>query len=526
MEWITVATGKPESKPAHLKNKLFYNSLTGTLLYILNIVIMFIMSPVIIRTLGNRDYGLWEMVMAVVGYMGLLDLGIGPALLRYVAVAHSKDDQKELQEIISTAQIFFIAIGLTAALGLLVLSRYPALIAGKESFDSYCMGTVFILFALNAGISFPLSVFTAVLMGVQRHYLINATRGALGIIRSIIAYILLTKFAGKGLLILAILEPTFNLVQFGVFTVSIRRDRSIPGFSLAACSRTKLKELFGYGSKSAILMVSSRIQSTSIPFVISAVLGVSNIVYFTMPSRLVDYAKGLSLAMGFPLTPYFASQMAGDDRATVRTSWLQTTLAFQIITMAMPLVILFCGERFLTIWLGKEYGVAGRGVLYCLIAALFVESVAPNASKILLASGHHGRAALLWLGLAIVSIPVAVFGAYKWGVTGVALGSSIALIVGNIVMLKMACADVGISFVEYFNQTVRRLLFPLVILFFCLWVGESIFVADNYLNLALQVSLSSIIYLTAVWLLSLSQENKSRITAKVTTLCRGSETKG
>lgn len=498
-----------------MKNKLLYNSLTGTLLYVLNIIIMFIMSPVIIRALGNKDYGLWEMVMAVVGYMGLLDLGIGPALLRYVAVAHSKDDQKELQEIISTAQMFFIAIGLTAALGLLVLSRYPAFIAGKESFDSGYMGTVFVLFALNAGMSFPLNVFTAVLMGVQRHYLINLTRGALGIIRSIIAYILLTKFAGKGLLILAILEPTFNLIQFGIFTASIHRDRSIPGFSLAACSRTKLKELFDYGSKSATLMVSSRIQSASIPFVISAVLGVSNIVYFTMPNRLVDYAKGLSLALGFPLTPYFASQMTGDDKSAVKSSWLQTSLALQIVTLAMPFFIVFCGESFLVVWIGKEYAVTGRGVLYCLAGALVVEAIAPNASRILMASGHHGRAALMWLILSIISVPLAVLGASRWGVTGVALGSATAMIIGSIITLRMACRDVGATMAEYARTTVVRLIMPLILLAASLWLTTKTLAVTSYLQLALQVIICGLIYLIAVWILTISKANRAQICEKI-----------
>ena len=175
----------------------------------------------------------------------------------------------------------------------------------------------------------------------------------------------------------------------------------------------------------------------------------------------------------------------------------------------------FCGEKFLSVWLGAEYGVTGRGVLYCLVAALCVESLAPNAYKLLLASGHHGRAALLWLGLAIMSIPVAVFGAYQWGVTGVALGSSIALIVGNIVMLKMACADVGVSLTAYFRQTVWRLLVPLMLLAVCLWGAGLLFSAESYLHLVLQVSTSALTYLIAMWFITLSQDNRIRIADKV-----------
>ena len=71
-----------------LRKKLLLNSLSGTSFYLINIVVAFIMSPVIIRALGNRDYGLWELVMSVIGYMGLLGWRNWSRIgLRFVSIA-------------------------------------------------------------------------------------------------------------------------------------------------------------------------------------------------------------------------------------------------------------------------------------------------------------------------------------------------------------------------------------------------------------------------------------------------------
>ena len=35
--------------------------------------------------LGNVQYGVWDLLTGLFGYFGLLDLGISPAVLRYVA---------------------------------------------------------------------------------------------------------------------------------------------------------------------------------------------------------------------------------------------------------------------------------------------------------------------------------------------------------------------------------------------------------------------------------------------------------
>ena len=219
-----------------MSKRLVINSISGTTLYIINMLIVFMLSPVIVRALGNRDYGIWELVMSVVGYMGLLDLGIGPALLRYVAVYHTSGEREELQKTISTAMMFFVTIGLIATLLLVGLSHYPAFLTGGEQIDIRYVTSVLLLFAFNAVLVFPLNVLVATLLGVQRHYLVNATRIIFGVIRAFIAYYLLVTYPAKGLLVLALLEPVFNVLQFGVYAVALQRDLSIPGFSFSACT--------------------------------------------------------------------------------------------------------------------------------------------------------------------------------------------------------------------------------------------------------------------------------------------------
>lgn len=498
-----------------MKSKLLANSFSGTVLYAVNIIIAFFISPLFVHILGNHDYGLWELMISLVGYMGILDLGIGPALLRYVAIDYNNDNKSELQRVISSAQIFFMLIGTVTAVILILLSFFPHIIVDANKIDLKYFSLIISLFALNTGLSFPLTVYTATIMGLQRHYLCNSTRIVLTITRAIFAYHFLIKFPSKGLLLLVVLELVFNSCQFVLYYIFLKNDKSIPSFSLSACSLNKIKELFNYGAKCSILMIASRIQNASLPFVISMSLGVNHIVFFAMPNRLVEYAKGLSLAIGFPLTPYFVMQLSGDDKNVVKNSWLQTSLVLQIITVAMPLFILFCGERFLSLWIGKEYGVAGRGVLYWLVIALSVEAMAPNASRILMATGHHGRAAMMWLILSIISVPLAVIGASHWGVTGVAMGSSITLIVGNIVVLKMACNDVGTTVKEYLQQTLMKLVVPVLFLIISLWITNKLITQNSYLFLSFQVFLCASIYLLSVWFLTINNATRLHISDKL-----------
>jgi len=482
-----------------VSRKLLLNSVSGTVLYLVNVAVAFLLSPVLIRALGNRDYGLWEMVTSVIGYMGLLDLGIGPALVRFVSLADAKNDRDDLQQTVSTAFAFFLVIGGVALASLAGLGGAPQLVAGRETGAIAHLGAVFLLLGVNAGLLFPLQVFIATLMGLQRHYLINTTRGSFAVLRAVLAYYLLLRYPGRGLLLLALLEPLFTLGQVVIFVWAVRRDPAIPPLSRHAVTRAKFRELFGFGAKSATMMVAARLQNQSVPLIIGNLLGLGQVVYFAMPNRLVEYAKGISQTIGFPLTPYFGASLGRGDRHELLENWFRTTLALQVVSLAMPLVILFCGEGFLALWLGSEYAVAGRYIMYSLLVGLVADSLATNAVRILTVQGMHGRCAFIWLVLAASSIPLGMLGGVTWGVTGVALGTTVATVFGNLATVLLACRAAGITLARYFRETLLKLLVPLSVLAAALAGLTRIWPPAGYLGLALEIALALALYLAVIW---------------------------
>jgi O-antigen/teichoic acid export membrane protein len=502
-----------------MSKKLVLNSLSGTLLFVISIVVAFVMSPIYIKTLGNRDYGLWELVMSVIGYMGLLDLGIGPALVRFVSVASGREDRDEMRQIISTAFVFFIAIGVVSVLACILLGYFPSIVAGKESKDIANVGTVFLLFGLNAGLTLPLQVFIATLMGVQRHYFINLTRAVLMVLNALMSWYLLRKFPGNGLVILALLQPVVTFFQCALFVGAVQFDRQIPKMALSAVTWLKFKELFNFGVKNAIMQIAARLQNQSVPFIIGNVIGLGSIVYFVMPNRLIDYAKGLSMAIGFPLTPYFGLSYGKGNHEEMVRSWLNTTLALQIVTMVMPIAIFFYGESFLSLWIGKEYALAGRWVIYFLLLGLVADALATNAFRMLTAHGKHGPSALVWLLLSIASIPLGFLGATLWGVPGVTLGTTSAIVVGNLVTLKMTCTVMRVPLKDFYSETLQRLLIPLGIIGATYWLLTWQFPVRGYGNLVAQVLVGGVLYLVALWSFTLDSATKQLFRDRLTVIC-------
>lgn len=500
-----------------MNKNVLYNSLSGTTLYLANIVVAFIMSPVYIRVLGNRDYGLWELVMSVVGFMGVLDLGIGGSLVRFVSIADGKQDREDLQQTMSTALAFFIPVGLVAIVLFGGLSYSPGLIAGRETQDIANLGMVFMLLGVNAAMIFPLQVFTATLAGLQRHYFLNCVRLVLLVGRAGLCYYLLFRYPSQGLLVMALLTPCFTAIQMFMFVGAVWMDKTIPRMTWAAVTERKALEMIGFGAKSATMLIASRLQNQSVPIIIGHMIGLGQIVYFVMPNRLIDYAKGMSRAIGYPLTPYFGATIGRGNHHELEDSWLKTTLTLQTISLAIPIGIFFCGETFLALWIGPEYSEAGRMVLFILLAGLVADSLATNAYSILTAQGRHGKSASMWLVCSVLSIFLGVGGAYFWGVTGVAAGTTFATVLGNLLTVSMACAVMRMPLRMYFRKTLLRILPALVVLATAFWGLSMCFIEKTYLHLVLQIGIAGVLYLVAIWFFSLTKGMRGRISLRVRT---------
>ncbi|OKY74998.1 MAG: hypothetical protein BM485_11255 [Desulfobulbaceae bacterium DB1] len=493
------------------RRALIFNSISGSVLFIVNIVVAFYMSPILVKVLGNRDFGLWELVISVVGYMGILDLGIGPALVRFVSVADGKKDLQDLQQTMSTAFIFFVIIGIITSLLFLVFSIFPHLIIGDESKKITHIGSVFFLFGLNALVLFPMRVFIAGLMGVQRHYFINNSRAIITVIRSVVIIILLHLYPNYGLIWLVLMESISNTIQCFLFVVAAKKDKRLPPITISSVSLKKAKELFDFGAKSVVIMVALRLQNQSVPLIIANVIGLSHIVFFVMPNRLIEYGKELSTALGLPLTPYLGTSLGAGNNFEVEKKWLQTTMSLQIVSMAMPLFILFCGENFLSLWIGPDYAIAGRWPLYILLAGLVADSLATNAVRILTVKAKHGKNAIIWFSLSVLSIPLGIWGARQWSIAGVALGTTTVAVFGNLISLYMACSVMKVPLLRYFSSTLKPLFFPLLFLGLSLWISGIFIMPKNYLMLFLQCTVSGIIYLTTLWIFTLGNDIKNNL---------------
>lgn len=155
--------------------KQFARNLTsGWVLLAAEVLVAFLLTPYIILKLGAAAYGVWGLMIAVIGYMGLIDVGIRGSVGRYVNHYLALKDSRALSEVVGTANVTLSALSLLALAASFVIAAHFETLFPKTPPDLLA-GIRFSLPLLVVGLwlSFVTSILGNLLAAKEAIYLTN-----------------------------------------------------------------------------------------------------------------------------------------------------------------------------------------------------------------------------------------------------------------------------------------------------------------------------------------------------------------
>ena len=130
---------------------------------ILGYIIAIVYTPIMLRLLGQSEYGLYNLVSSVVSYLGLLSFGFGSAYVRFYSRYKVEDSEQEIAKLNGMFLIIFSIIGAIALLAGLVLVTNTERIFGAKLLphEMKTAKTLMAIMVFNIALSFPASVFNS-----------------------------------------------------------------------------------------------------------------------------------------------------------------------------------------------------------------------------------------------------------------------------------------------------------------------------------------------------------------------------
>jgi len=489
---------------------LLVNTASNVSVLVVKLALTFILTPLIVRSLGKYDYGIWQLVVSFIGYMGVLDLGLRPAVSRFVAKFESTNDHEKLQVTYSSALLLLGSAGIIASLAFALWGLFGSTILSIDGEFSAKYRWLLLIIGAQLLFAFPGYAAESVLEGLQKFYVKNLVTIVNSLIGAAILWTVIDQ--DNGLIALAMINGIGGTVKYLIFTYLISRpDLGSLKISPSLAKKAMTKVLISFGGKSLIQGAASRVESNTDIIIIGAMLGPAAIITYSIPEALIRQLSMLTRSVTLAFMPLLSSVLAKGELERSKDIFLSSSKATVALVTFGAAGILTLGYPFIQIWIGMDIGDDAEAVIVILTLYLLLPLINPLDSRLLTALNQHGILAILHPAAAVANVLVSLVLAYKLGVIGIALGSLIPAIVIFPIVLNATCTAIGVRISYYLKMCVRSSVGPASIAFVAMLLLRWAWGVDTFLKIFIVATLGSSLFLISFWSFGLTKLEKTVI---------------
>jgi O-antigen/teichoic acid export membrane protein len=475
-----------------------------------NVLVAFLITPFVIRHLGNTSYGIWALILQCTGYMGVIDVGVRSALVRFVARFHAEGKLEDVNEFLSTALLVYGGLSLLLIVWGAVLAAFVIPHMNIPAPMLASARAVLLLSVCTGAVAVPLGAFQAVLAALFRWPLLNGV--AIGTLLARTALIVLVLWKGHGLVALALIHCISTAV--GAFIHLFLSRRCLPGlvFSTKLARRKMVGPLFRHGLYSALISAGNRLNYEVDNIVIAAFLPVGLIAFYVIGSRLVQYWRDLvngAVQIVMPLVSGLEARGSAEDLGLL---FLRTTKYLLLLGSPLALGLLLLGPDFIRLWMGPDYAARSGLVLVILGAAQFVSLTECSASAVLCGLSKH-KANVWCTGLeGILNLGLSVALVRPYGIYGVALGTTLAVVVvRGFVYPPIYFRLLQVSAASFFRKAVWPSVAPTLVFGIGVWCCKRWIPVTHYIGMLAAAMPPLMCCLLWTWFFCLENTERQRL---------------
>ncbi|HXZ42724.1 MAG TPA: flippase [Terriglobales bacterium] len=474
------------------------------------LLVLVVALPKLISYLGETAFGLFSLAWAVIGYLALLDIGVNRAATKFVSERLARQDHRAATQLVRTAVILNLSIGLLG--GLVVAVITPYLIHSLFKIPGGLEAQACIAFyAVSASVPALLvnGVFRAVLSSYQMFGWINAIDGSANTAQWTIACLLAWKAFGVGWVVSS--TVLVRLVAAGAY--ACRVHRVFPDLQLLRVRELReASKLLRFGGWVSVSQLVNPLLSYLDRILIASLVSLGAVTLYSVPFEAMSRLRILPSSLMAALYPAFSEREI--DRQQLQQLY-ECSLRYLLILLG-PGTLFLCvmGPDLFGLWMGESFARHTSVVVRMLALGVLANALAPVPYGLLQALGRPdltGKFHLLELplqfGLCMLLIP-------RWGINGAALATALRLTADSALLFWAAAKYCGCSF--GISNGYARALTPSALLGLALSVARFALKSPGERLAAGALAVTAC--LLCAWFFALDTKEKPRITRAFRTL--------
>ncbi len=396
------------------------NIKVGMVFYVLSLLLAFFSRKVFLDCLGAEFIGLTGMLMNIMSFLSVAELGIGTSIVYFLYKPLQEDNHEKINEVMSMLAFLYRCIGaVIGSIGIVVSLFFP------WWFDNLTTGLPLVYFAfysfLGSSVAGYVFNYKQLLVSAnQKQYLVSAYFQTIAIVQSLVQILLAYYY--RNLWLWVVVGFVFTIIGIIVFNYRIRQlypwlqvDLKEGHENLKKYPEVlkKTRQIFVQKIKDFILYRSDEI-------LVGAFVSVVKVAFYgnyTMIINKINFmvnilSEGLSAGVGNLLAE-------GNEQNIMKVYWEMTAARFLILGVIIFSLLMFF-QPFIACWLGEQYQLSDV-IVYLLIFNLFMRYQSASVYIYLGSAGLFSDVWAAWTEL-IVNLSITLLLAPTYGIVGILLG--------------------------------------------------------------------------------------------------------
>ena len=434
------------------KSRLVRNSFFNSFSWAANVIANLVLVPMIVHYLGVEGFGIYALLTGLVGYFGILDLGLSQGVTKYVSHYAGLEEPSSVSRSINAALLVQSAVGGAGMFLIWIFAEPIVRILGVSA--GYFEESTRALYVSSFGffLTMILGTFSSALGGLQHYDLLGKTNIGFSIVTSaVIAGVLL---GGGGLM--TVIEMSVVMVGLNLVVLIILLRGVLPAYRITLrVSGKSLKEMFGFSSYMMVFQVSNLLNNYFVRFMVSVYWGPAAVTYYVVPMKLVNAVQsGIGSFVGvlFPfMSNLSARQRINEVKEIYLTSWRNVVL----FSVPLFLFLILFSRQILTIWMGVEFAGHTWVILVLLGSAYFLATLTMVPANTVFGLGRSKVVAFFSALVALISVVFVSILTAKWAATGGAIAILITQIIAPVFVWYVTTSILEISMNEFFHKAFK-----------------------------------------------------------------------
>jgi O-antigen/teichoic acid export membrane protein len=378
----TLAALDGEAAHVSVGKRLFRNTLWSGIGSAAPMLVAVVAVPRLIHGLGADRFGILALAWMAIGYLSLLDFGLGRAITRLVADRIALGHEDELAGIFWDAHLLLLGVGVAGGalvwgLGDVLLDHALKIPPALHMEARNCVHII--------AVAIPIVVLANGLRGfleAHQHFrAVNVVRVIVGITGFLVPLMLLhwTARVDATVAVLSLVRT----ITVGAFVILCIRVRPAIG-THRRLGTTPLGPLLRFGGWITFDNLIGPLMISVDRFIIGTLLSVGMTTYYVTPQEMMTKLLILPMALQQAIFPAFSRV----DRRVGAMLYRRSVDSILLLMLPLTLIAMLFAREGLTLWVGGAFAAQSFRVLEWLAVGILINSIAHVPSSMIQAIGR------------------------------------------------------------------------------------------------------------------------------------------